>query len=95
MGFRLAEGTATITTCYIKWWLPLTLTSNYVYDQTSVTTNIVSSTTGASNTDFIATGSGIFTVTSAGTVAVQIRTENNGTAVTIQPASFVKLIRIS
>jgi hypothetical protein len=95
MGFRLAEATATVTTCYIKWLLPLTATSNYVYDQTSVTTNLVSTTTAAANTDYIARGSGIFTVTAAGTVAIQIRTENAGVAVTLQPGSFLKLIRIS
>jgi hypothetical protein len=52
------------------------------------------SSTAAANADFLITGTGVVTVTTAGTVAVQIRAENNNN-VSIRIGSNLFLKRVA
>lgn len=88
-GVRIAAGTATLTTANAKWFVSHNVNSsgsaqaqdvNYTWDQLDTTTNITSGAPPAANTTFNVWGTGLFRVTVAGTVAIQIRSELNGTA---------------
>jgi hypothetical protein len=46
------------------------------------------------NSNFSVTGEGVIRITTAGTVAIQIRPETNGTAATIRPDSIFLLEKI-
>lgn len=88
-GVRISAGTATITTVNAKWFLTqATNTSgsntvqniNYTWDQTDATTNVVSGQIFAANTTFNALGEGVVRITTAGSLAIQIRSDANGSA---------------
>lgn len=86
MGFRVAAGTAVIGDVGVKWFIPQGangVSQAYVYDQITTADNITSTSIQAANTDYIALGKGFIRVTTAGTVAIQIRSETT-TAVTLQ-----------
>lgn len=97
IGIRIAPITATVTTVAVKWNLAQGangVSHDFEYDQITTTTNLTSASAQAANTDFGVNGFGTFRVTTAGTVAIQIRSENAGTAITLQPdaALIVELV---
>lgn len=96
LGLRIGAGTAVLGATFANWDIKQAgngTSSNYEYDQTTATTNVSSASAPAANTDFVCSGQGIFTVNTAGTVAVQLRSETT-TAVSIRIGSifFIKKI---
>ena len=93
VGVRVSSGTATLTTCYGRWEAKQAtdgVNAAFHYDQLTTATNVVSASVPVVNTNLVVIGSGIFRVTVAGTVAIQIRGETNATAATLQPdANFI------
>ncbi len=98
MGVRIAQGTATIGTVAAQFsvggFAADGAGQTFQYTQTALADNKTSSATLVANTTYLTTGIGFIDVTVAGTVAIQFRTEVNGTAVTIQSNSHVILERI-
>ena len=93
VGVRVSSGTATLTTCYGRWEVKQAadgVNSVFAYDQLTSATNVVSASVPTVNTNLVVIGQGVFRVTVAGTVAIQIRGETNATAATLQAdANFV------
>lgn len=93
VGFRVSTGTATVTTCYAKWMLSQAADGtgkNFQVDQLNSTTNVTSTSSAAANTNANISGEGIFRVTVAGTMQIQLRSEVAGSQVLVQPdAVFV------
>jgi hypothetical protein len=91
-GLRLAVGTATISEVAINWTFTQAgagTDKDFEYQQISLADNITSASVVTANANFAAHGDGVFRVSVAGTVAIQIRSENNGTGVSIRPNSTV------
>lgn len=93
VGVRVSPVGATVTTCYGDWHLKQAadgVNAAFHYNQLTTTTNVVSASVPTVNTNMVVSGSGVFRVTVAGTVAIQIRGETNATAATLQAdASFI------
>lgn len=97
VGLRLAQGTATISNISLAWSFTQAASGtakNFEYDQMSLADNITSASVTVPNADFSAFGTGVFRVSVAGTVAIQLRTEINGNAISIRSDSthFMKKI---
>jgi hypothetical protein len=93
-GVRLGQGTATLGTIGANWFIAQAADGTakfFGYDQTLVTDNVTSASVQTANTNAVFTGQGAFTVTSAGTVTVQIRSETNGTGVSIRAGSMLTI----
>jgi len=91
MGIRIGAVTATLTPCFGKWFIAQNAngqSQSFIYDQLTSTTNITSASVPTANSDALIFGSGSFSVTVAGTVAIQIRSENNGTAISLRTGSM-------
>jgi hypothetical protein len=86
-GLRFTNGTATVVTHSTAWWLPVdadnTVGHFQAQQQESLTFDVFTSGIGVANQNFQAVGEGFFSVTVAGTVSIQVRSEVNGSAVTI------------
>jgi hypothetical protein len=86
MGFRIGSGSATLSNVFANWRIPtgtnFGTSSGTGYSQLTATDNAVSGGVPAANTDLVAIGMGFFTVDAQGTVAIQFRSENGGTAIT-------------
>jgi hypothetical protein len=98
IGLRLAAGTAVIGTLCINWNFSQAgngTDKNFEYTQNSVADNITSASVATANVNYPMSGNGLFTVTTAGTVAIQIRSETNGTNVSIRPESFLFLKKVA
>lgn len=97
-GLRLSNGTATVSDVIAEWALPanadFSTIQNIFYSQRLITDNNVAGTIGLALTDYLATGFGTFTVTLAGTVAIQLRSEANLMAVTAGTASCLVVEQI-
>jgi len=96
IGLRVGAVSAVLGTTFGKWQISQAVdgtAKNFIYDQLTATTNVSSASAAAINTNFIVTGSGIVTVTTSGTVAVQIRSETT-TAVSIRIGSVFNLRKI-
>jgi hypothetical protein len=90
VGVRVSPVTANMTTVSAKWNIAQGTNGtshDFEYDQIANNTNVTSASVGAANTTFSVNGFGVFRITSAGTVAVQIRSETAGTAVSLLPDS--------
>jgi hypothetical protein len=97
-GFRIANGSATVANIFADWKIPVNtdLASAFFtgYTQRTVTDNLVTGGVGSANTDYLITGFGFFSVTVEGTVAIQFRSENNGTAITVGIGSNLIIERL-
>lgn len=97
IGLRVGSGSATLSTCQGKWLISTAadgIAQSYQYDQLLSTTNVSAPASPTANTNFSVLGSGVFRVTAAGTVAVQIRSENT-TAVSIRSDSIFYIKKVS
>lgn len=97
IGLRIGQATATLSTCVGKCFISQDAngkSQSFQYDQLTSTTNVTSVSVTTANTNFVVLGFGTFRVTSAGTVAVQIRSET-GTAVSIRADSIFQIKRIA
>lgn len=86
-GLRFQNGTAVVSDIFAQWRLPeaadFSAAHNIIYSQRALTDNNIAGNIGAAITDYTAIGEGGFTLTAAGTVAIQLRSETAGTAVTV------------
>jgi hypothetical protein len=97
IGLRIGANTAVLGSTFGKWSITQAASgvgSNYEYDQTSATTNISSTAANTANADFLITGQGVFNITTLGSIAVQIRAENNNN-VSIRTGSVLFLKRVA
>lgn len=97
IGLRLGAGTATIGAVSIQWLISQAANGTaqcFQYNQLATATNITSASAVAANQDYPVTGRGVFTITAAGTVALQIRAET-GASVSIRPNSILTLRKIA
>jgi hypothetical protein len=97
-GLRFQNAGATVSDILAQWRLPanadFSTTHNIVYSQRDQTINNVAGTIGAANTDYAAVGEGFFTISAAGAVTIQLRSETAGTAVTAGIGSFFRVERL-
>jgi len=99
VGLRLSSsgvGAAVLGTVFAKWDISLGVDGtdkDFQYNQITPTDNVSSTAARAANVNFLATGTGIFTITTAGTVSVQLRSET-ANAVSIRAGSifFIKKV---
>lgn len=96
IGIRIGAGTAVLGVTFGEWQIAQATdgTGKYFqYNQVSATTNISSASVQTANADFVVKGSGSFTVTTTGTVAIQLRSET-GTSVSVRIGSvfFIKKV---
>lgn len=97
MGVRLGTGTAAVSTVTINWKISQAANGtdkNFEYSQLASNTNVTSTGVITANTNFPISGNGIIRVTTAGTLVIQIRNEDNITAVSIRPDCYLCLTRI-
>jgi len=97
LGLRVGAGTATITNpTAIQWDIPQAgngTDKRYQYDQISTADNVSSTSVQTANSDFVVKGVGTVNVTTAGTINVQLRSENNNT-VSVRPGSVLFIKRV-
>lgn len=97
IGVRLAQGSATISFISINWKFSQAGNGTdkyFEYSQTALADNVTSAATLATNTNYPVVCSGVFSVSVAGTVTLQIRTETGGVGVSIRPTSILNIRKI-
>lgn len=97
IGARLSQGTATINFLSINWRFSQAGNGTdkfYEYSQTGLGDNVTSTSTLATNTNYPVVALGVFSISNAGTVALQFRSENNGTTVSIRPTSILNIRKV-
>lgn len=98
LGLRVGQETAVIgTPTAIQWDISSAgngTDRRYQYDQLSAGDNVTTTTSPVANGNFVAKGVGVINITTAGTIAIQLRSENTG-AVSVRPNSvlFIKAIQ--
>ena len=98
VGLRISTGTATVTTCYGKWYLSQAadgVNKTFQVDQLNSTTNVTSASSLAANSNANVSGEGVFRVTVAGTMQVQLRSEIAASQVLIQPDAVLVIEQIA
>jgi hypothetical protein len=97
-GFRIVNGTSTINSISIQWSIGgfqvEGIDQAYEYTQSATNTNFFSTATFVANSTNLGMGIGLLTITAPGTVAAQFRSEVAGSAITVQPDSFLIFERI-
>lgn len=96
IGLIFGVGTATATNCFGKWQISQAANGtakNFEYDQLSTAGNVTSASVAAANTNLLIMGEGFITTSTAGTINIQLRSEN-ANAVSIRPGSIFFLKRI-
>jgi hypothetical protein len=97
VGLRLVNSTATISTIVLNWSFSQAgagTDKNFEYTQLTVADNVTSASVQTANANFPVFGNGVFRVTAAGTMSVQIRTEIAASAVSIRPDSTLMIKKI-
>lgn len=97
LGLRLAAGTATISSVVLNWTFSQAgagTDKNYEYSQLTTADNVTSTGVLTANTNLPVFGNGVFRLSVAGTVAIQLRTEVNASGISIRPDSTIMLKKI-
>jgi hypothetical protein len=97
VGLRLFNGTAAVSTVNVNWGFSQAVSGTdkvYEYSQLNLADNIASASVITANTNFPVFGNGVFRITTAGTMAIQIRSEVNLSGVSIRPDSTVMFKKI-
>lgn len=98
VGVRLGLGTAAASVIYGKWSIEQSGTNGtdkfFDYAQKTAADNITSASAPAANTDLVIEGSGAITITTAGTIAIQFRSENNGTQISLRAGTLFGITRV-
>ena len=97
IGLRLAQVTGTVSFVSINWRFSQAGNGTdkyYEYSQTSLADNVTSTATLSINTNYPAVALGIFSISSPGSVAIQIRSDVNGSAVSIRPTSILSIRKV-
>lgn len=98
IGIRLGAGTATVSSVVANWGFSQAANGtdkNFEYSQLGPTTDIASTGVLTANTDFPMYGTGVFTTSTAGTVAAQIRSEIAASGVSIRINSHLRIRKIT
>lgn len=98
IGIRLGAGTATVSSVVANWGFSLAANGtdkNFEYSQLGPTTDIASTGVLTANTDFPMYGTGVFTTSTPGTVAAQIRSEIAASGVSIRINSHLRIRKIT
>lgn len=96
MGFRMSQGTATISQVSGKFSTTVSLTGvnrNNDYDQVLLANNFFTTSAPVANVDFLANIVGSFQISAAGTVALQFRSEG-AVASSVRPGSVLSIERV-
>ncbi len=96
VGFRVQQITAALGIIHLKWAIALAANGtdrDFEYQQVLSADNIFSTSALTANANFTAKGFGIIEVTTAGTIAIQLRSET-GTSVSIRPGSVMILKKV-
>lgn len=96
IGLRISPVTATIGVVHAKWEIDQAADGTdrqFQYSQVLTTTNLFSASVLTANADFVAQGSGVFNVTTAGTVAIQLRGET-ATSVSARVGSLLIIKKV-
>jgi hypothetical protein len=97
IGVRLATVTSTVSFVSINWRFSQAGNGTdkyYEYSQTALADNITSTATLTTNTNYPVVGLGVFSVSVAGTVAIQFRSEVGGSSVSIRPNSILNIRKV-
>jgi hypothetical protein len=97
IGVRVGAGTATLGVTHAKWFFDQGINGtgkNFQYGQVTATDNITSASVQVANVNQTFTGWGYFNVTAQGTVAIQLRSETAGTAVSLRPGTVFIVERV-
>ena len=97
IGFRMAASGATLTQCVGLWEIETAANGTahtFQYSQMSATDNITSASVVATNTNYLTFGRGFITVSVAGAVAIQLRSET-GTSVSIRAGSHLQIEKVA
>lgn len=97
IGIRMVQGTATISQINLDWAFTQGgngTDKNFEYSQTALADNITSGSTPTANVNLPFSATGVFRISAQGSVQFQIRSENNGTGVSIRPDSVFILKKV-
>jgi hypothetical protein len=97
IGVKLGVSTANISTIYGKYAITQSVpgtTQSYEYDQISQNTNVTSTSSVSTYFSFVIQGEGVVRVLTSGTLVMKFRSEVNGSAVSINPDSILKLEKL-
>lgn len=98
VGVRISNGTATVTTCYGMWRFSQAadgVNKTFQVDQLNSTTNATSASSAVANSNANVEGSGVFRVTVAGTMQIQLRSEVAASQVLLQPDAVLVVEQIA
>lgn len=98
VGFRLANGSGTITELCINWQFSQAgngTDKNYEYTQNAVGDNVVSAGVLTANANLPIAGDGVVRIGTTGTAAIQLRTEVSGSGISIRPNSSLIFRKVS
>lgn len=87
----ITQKTAVITNVAWKFRAQVSATADQAYSIIASGTNVTSTAVPVANTDYTLTMDGTFEVTTAGTVAIQMRSEVALSNVTLQPGTFLQI----
>ncbi len=96
IGIRLNRATATVSFVSINWKFSQAANGTdkyFEYSQTALADNVTSTASLTTNTNYPVVGLGIFSVSVAGTIALQFRSET-GTSVSIRPTSILSIRKV-
>jgi hypothetical protein len=97
VGLRLVNGTAAFSTLSVGWSFPQGVNGTdkkFDYSQNSAADNTTSASVLTANTNFPVLGMGVFRISTAGTISVQLRSENNGVGSSIRPDSMLIIRKV-
>lgn len=97
VGLRIQASGATLSTININWNFSQAAAGtdkNFEYNQIAAADNVTSASVVTANANFPVSADGVFRVTASGAVAIQIRSENGGTGVSIRPDSVLIVKKI-
>jgi len=96
VGFRVQQVTAALGIIHLNWAIAQAANGtdrNFEYQQVLSADDIFAIAALTANANFTAKGFGIIEVTTAGTIAIQLRSEG-GTSVSIRPGSIMILKKV-
>lgn len=98
VGVRISNGTATVTTCYGMWRFSQAadgVNKTFQVDQLTNAVNVVSASSNVANSNANVEGYGVFRVTVAGTMQIQLRSEVAASQVLLQPDAVLVVEQIA
>lgn len=97
IGIRMVQGTSTISSVNLNWAFTQGgngTDKNFEYSQTALGDNLTSGSVPTANVNLPFSATGVFRISAQGSVQFQIRSESNGTGVSIRPDSVFILKKV-